>query len=340
MALSKDDQTTLPSSQPTEEVAKVPGLTGSSPALGIGLKILSTFVFSAMTVALKVASEQVPVGEIVFARSFIGLGPVLLLVALRGQLRVAFKTKHPFGHLGRSGIGIISMMFSFSAYSLMPLPDATAISFASPLFVVVLAFFVLKEKVRIYRWSAVGVGFIGILIILSPHLGAGDMDSRAFAGSICAGIAAFLSGFAMILVRRLCDTERTVTIVTWFHGAGAALAFLSFPIGLMWTDWAWVLPDTRSLLLLLFVGIAGGIGQILMTESYRLADASTIAPFEYASMIWAVFFGYVLFAEVPLPQVLIGAVVVIGAGIFVIFREHALGLDRTKASSASTPSKS
>ncbi|WP_319567074.1 DMT family transporter [Cohaesibacter marisflavi] len=315
-------------------------MTVAAPVLGIGLKLASTLVFSIMTVTLKIASETVPVGEIVFARNFIGLWPVLLMVALRGELGVAFKTNHPLGHLGRSGIGIISMMFSFTAYALLPLPDATAIGFASPLFVIILAFFILKEKVRIYRWGAVGVGFLGIIIILSPHMGAGEMDSNAFIGSMCAATSAFLGGLAMIFVRKLCETERTSTIVVWFHGAGTGLALFSIPIGFVWTDWAWVVPDMKSLMLLVIVGISGGIGQILMTQSYRYADASTIAPFDYTSMIWAVLFGYLLFSDVPLPQVLIGAVVVICAGIFVIFREHALGLDRTKARRASTPSKS
>lgn len=315
-------------------------LTQSRPVLGILLKLSSTLMFAIMTATLKIASEHVPIGEIVFARNFVGVWPVLLMVTMRGELSVAFRTRNPLGHLGRSGVGILSMMFSFTSYALLPLPDATAISFASPLFVVVLAFFVLKETVKIYRWSAVGVGFVGILVILSPHLGTSTMDHQAFLGSLCAGVAAFLSGLAMIFVRRLCETEHTSTIVTWFHGAGTVLALLTFPLGLIWQDWAWTIPDGHTLLLLLIVGIAGGIGQILMTQSYRYADASMVAPFDYTNMIWAVFFGYVLFAEVPLPEVLIGAVVVIGAGIFVIFREHALGLDRTKSRRASTPSKS
>nr|WP_321460939.1 DMT family transporter [uncultured Cohaesibacter sp.] len=316
------------------------GLREAAPVLGISLKLASTLVFSIMTVTLKIASESVPVGEIVFVRNFIGLWPVLLMVAMRGELRNAFKTRHPLGHIGRSGIGIISMMFSFTSYALLPLPDATAIGFASPLFVVVLAFFILKESVKIYRWSAVGIGFVGIIIILSPHLGSGSMDDSAFLGSMCAATSAFLGGLAMIFVRKLCETERTSTIVIWFHGAGTVLALLSFPVGLVWTEWAWVMPGWKTLALLLVVGLTGGVGQILMTQSYRYADASTIAPFDYTSMIWAILFGYLLFSDVPLPQVLIGAVVVIGAGIFVIFREHALGLDRTKARRASTPSKS
>ena len=340
MPLAKNNDQDSASNQTGSPAEPPQTLTVSSPVLGISLKLAATLVFGIMTVTLKMASETVPVGEIVFARNFIGLWPVLLMVVWRGELRIALRTERPLGHIGRSGIGIISMMFSFSAYALLPLPDATAISFASPLFVVVLAFFLLKEKVRIYRWSAVGVGFVGIMIILSPHMGSGTMDNTASLGAISGAVAALLSGLAMIFVRKLCETERTTTIVTWFHAAGTVLALISLPVGMIWTEWAWVMPDGKTLMLLIIVGLTGGVGQILMTQSYRYADASTIAPFDYANMIWAILFGYLLFSEVPLPQVLIGAVVVIGAGIFVIFRESSLGLDRTKARRASTPSKS
>ncbi len=127
--------------------------------------------------------------------------------------------------------------------------------------------------------------------------------------------------------------------MTWFSGSATLLALLTIPIGFVYPDQAWVIPDGDTALILMMVGLAGGIGQILLTQSYRYADASTIAPFDYANMIWAVILGYVLFAEVPLPEVLIGAAIVIAAGIFVIYREHRLGIDRTKARRASTPSK-
>ncbi len=297
-------------------------------------------VFAIMVVALKIASEKVPIGQVVFARNFFGMWPVLLMVALRGELMMAFHTERPFGHLGRSAVGITAMIFSFTAFSLLPLPDATAIGFATPLIVVVLAALVLGETVRIYRWSAVVVGFLGILIILSPHLGEGAFDGTQTIGALCGAAAALFAAMAMIFVRKLCESEKTSTIVTWFSGSATVLSLLTFPLGWMLPSQAWVLPDLQTGGLLLLVGLSGGVGQILLTQSYRFADASTIAPFDYANMIWAVVLGYFLFAEIPVPEVLIGAAIVIAAGVFVIYREHRLGLDRTKNRRAWTPSKS
>ncbi len=311
----------------------------SAPLLGISLKLLSTIAFSMMMVLVKSVADRVPIGEIVFARNFFGLFPVLIMVTLRGELGMAFKTQNPLGHLGRSGVGISAMIFSFASFILLPLPDATAIGFATPLIVVVLAWLVLGETVRLYRWSAVIVGFVGIVIILSPHLGASGLEGNQTLGAICGAAAALCAATAMMFVRRLCETERTSTIVTWFSGSATLLSLVTLPIGFLIPGQAWILPDLMTALFLVLIGLIGGVGQILMTQSYRFADASTIAPFDYANMIWAVVFGYFLFAEVPVPEVLIGAAIVISAGVFVIFREHWLGLDRTKARRASTPSK-
>ncbi|WP_346912372.1 DMT family transporter [uncultured Roseibium sp.] len=316
------------------------GLTRVAPVLGISLKLGSTLMFTIMMAMLKMAAETVPIGEIVFARNFFGMFPVLIMVAWRGELALALKTSRPLSHLGRSSVGISAMILSFTGFSLLPLPDATAIGFATPLFVVVLAWLVLHETIRLYRWSAVVIGFLGILIILSPHMGESTVGNGQMIGAACAALSAVFAAMAMIFVRRLCETERTTTIVTWFSGSATLLALLTIPIGFAYPDQAWVLPDGDTAFILMMVGLAGGIGQILLTQSYRYADASTIAPFDYANMIWAVILGYVLFAEVPLPEVLIGAAIVIAAGIFVIFREHRLGIDRTKARRASTPSRS
>jgi len=318
----------------------VVGMTRQAPLVGISLKIASTIAFFAMATMLKVAAEDVPIGQLVFARNFFGLFPVLLMVAMRGELGLAFRTTNPVGHLTRASVGLSAMVCGFTALYLLPLPDATAIGFASPLFVVVLAFFLLSEPVRIYRWSAVTIGFIGILVVLSPHLGDGELDNASMLGALIGLTGAGFSALAMITVRKLCETERTSTIVTWFAGASSLLALLTWPLGLVLPGQAWVMPDPTMAVLLVMIGLAGGVGQILMTQSYRYADASTIAPFDYVNMLWAIIVGWVVFDEIPVPAVVIGAVIVIAAGIFVIYREHKLGLDRTKARRASTPSRS
>ncbi|MEP3046054.1 MAG: DMT family transporter [Roseibium sp.] len=316
------------------------GMDRQAPLIGIALKLASTVAFFVMVTALKISAERVPIGELVFARNFFGLFPVLLMVGFRGELGLAFRTQNPKGHLIRSAIGMTAMVCSFTAFHLLPLPDATAIGFAIPLFVVVLAYFLLGEQVRIYRWSAVGVGFLGIMIVLSPHLGEGQMDSSSTIGAMLGFVAAIFAALATITVRKLCETERTSTIVTWFAGAATVLALLTLPAGWIWTSQAWIVPDLETAGLLLLVGVAGGVGQILLTQSYRYAEASTIAPFDYVNMLWAIVVGWVIFSETPVPEVIFGALIVIAAGVFVIYREHKLGLDRTRARRASTPSKS
>lgn len=315
-------------------------MTRQAPLLGISLKVASTLVFFVMATALKIAAETVPIGQLVFARNFFGLFPVLLMVGLRGELGLAFRTHNPRGHLTRATVGLSAMVCGFTALYLLPLPDATAIGFATPLFVVVLAFFLLGEKVRIYRWSAVGIGFIGILVVLSPHLGDAHFDGPSTLGALIGLTGAIFAALAMITVRKLCETERTSTIVTWFAGSATLLSLLTLPLGLLLPGQAWIWPDLATAGLLVLIGLAGGVGQILLTQSYRFADASTIAPFDYVNMLWAIIVGFVVFSEVPVPAVVIGALIVIAAGIFVIYREHKLGLDRTKSRRASSPSRS
>ncbi|MEP3277343.1 MAG: DMT family transporter [Stappiaceae bacterium] len=305
----------------------------SRPLLGIMLKVISAMIFTVMVALIKLVSETMPAGEIVFARSFFGLFPVVVMVAMRRELTIAFSTTRPFTHLGRSFVGVTAMFMWFSALQYLQLPDATAISYGTPLITVVLAYFILKESVRAYRWTAVGVGFLGILVILSPGLTGGrSVDDGLLFGSVLALTSTFFMAFAMVFVRSLIKSERTSTVVFWFSASSSFFALFTIPFG-------WVIPDLTQAIILVSIGLIGGVGQILLTQSYRYADASTIAPFDYTSMIWAVALGWFMFGEVPQWQVIAGAVIVMSAGIFVIYREHALGIDRTKARRASSPSK-
>lgn len=309
-------------------------LNRHNPKLGIALKIGATLAFTVMVVLIKLVADRYPVGELVFARSLFGLLPVLIMGLWQGESLSVVKTARPMGHIGRAIVGGSAMALWFAALARLPLPDATAINFSAPLIMVALAALLLGERVRVYRWTAVGIGFCGILIILSPHLGAAVPGSDGVNG-LGAGFAfgsACMMALAMIQVRRLTSTERTTTIVIWFAGVSSVLALLTAPFG-------WVMPNAEDALILVAVGLFGGIGQILMTHCYRFAEASTIAPFEYTTMLWTVIAGWLVFAEVPTIEVLIGACFVIGAGVFVIFREQALGLDRSKERRTVTPSK-
>jgi drug/metabolite transporter (DMT)-like permease len=219
-------------------------------------------------------------------------------------------------------------MFSgFVALTYLPLHDAIAIGYAAPLIVVVLAALVLKETVRVYRWSAVGIGFVGVLIMLSPYLDVGSrrggFELAAAIGASVALFGAFCSAGATIQVRRLTETEKTGAIVLYFTLLTTSLGLLTLALG-------WRLPPPSDLALLCLIGILGGIGQILVTECYRYADTSIVAPFEYTTMIWALLIGWFLFGDLPTAAVLTGAAIVASAGLFVLLRERQLGLVRHK----------
>ncbi|MBS7538652.1 DMT family transporter [Ancylobacter lacus] len=282
---------------------------------GIALQIAATFVFTIMSALVRVVSLRVPTGEVVFARSFFALFPLLALLAWRGEIGAAVRTAHPLGHIARGTIGVCAMILAFSALARIPLADATAIGFTAPLMTVLLAALFLGEKVQAYRWWAVAAGLGGVVVMLWPHIGGGFETWERALGAGCALLGAFFTAGAMVQVRRLTATESTAAIVFYFQ-ALAAVA------GLATAAWGWRLPGAGDAGLLLLIGFLGGIGQILLTESYRYAPASVVAPFAYSAMLWSLLLGFILFAEVPPLLVLVGAAVVIGAGLFVIWRER------------------
>jgi len=297
---------------------------------GIALQIGATFLFTIMAAMVRIVSERVPTGEVVFARAFFALFPLMAMLAFRREISAAVRTANPLGHIVRGTIGVTSMGLGFAALARIPLADATAIGFTAPLITVALAAVMLGETVRMYRWAAVAIGLCGVVLMLWPHLGGGfdTMDHKL--GAIFALVAAFFTAGAMIQVRRLTASETTPAIVFYFQ-ALAAVA------GLSTAAWGWTLPSLGDAVLLVTLGFIGGIGQILLTESYRSAPASVVAPFTYSAMLWSVVLGFMLFGEVPPLLVLVGGLIVVGAGLFVIWRERQLGIDHAEADAASTP---
>ncbi len=306
-----------------------------SPLFGITLKIISGLAFTCMAALIKAMSVRYPVGQMIFFRSSIALIPLLIWLGYLRHLSDAVVTKQPWNHLRRGVIGSMGMFCGFAALSFIPLPDAVAISYAAPLIVVALAALVLGETVRIYRWSAVVIGIVGVGFMLSPHLSAARLAEMAQGGpaigALFALAGALCSAAATIEVRRLTDTETTGAIVFYFM-------MLTMILGLVTIAFGWTMPQTMlDWTALVMIGILGGIGQILMTQSYRYAEASLVAPFEYLQMIWAILLGWFVFGDFPAAVVLIGAAIVIAAGIFVIFREQRLGLLKTKVREAAPP---
>ena len=209
----------------------------------------------------------------------------------------------------------------------------TAISYASPLLVVIFAAMFLGEQVRAFRIAAVVLGLTGVLIVLSPRLsidpGTGAGQTEAL-GVILVLFSALCAALAQVFVRKLIHTESTATIVFYFSATSTVLSLITLPFG-------WVMPTPFEAALLVGAGLLGGVGQILLTASYREADASLVAPFDYASMLFALGIGYFIFDEVPTLTMLGGAALVVAAGILIIWREHKLGLERAKARKAMTP---
>ncbi|WP_343313922.1 DMT family transporter [Brucella sp. BE17] len=293
----------------------------SNPMLGIGLKIASVTIFVGMSTMLK-AAEGVPLGELIFFRSFFAVIAVLIYLKCRGQLEGAFRTQHGLSHFWRGMVGVCAMTMSFFALIKLPLPEAIAINYASPLITVILGAFVLGEVVRLYRWSAVLVGLFGVLVIIWPRLtifSSGNVGQDEAIGALSALGAAVMAAIAMLLVRRLVQTERTATIVIYFSLSASIIALFSLPFG-------WIVPSWSQLALLIGAGFAGGIAQILLTECYRHAPMSTIAPFEYTSMLMGLVIGFLLFGDVPTLEMIIGSAIVMGAGGFIIYREHKLAI--------------
>lgn len=301
------------------------------PLRGIGFKIASVVIFIAMQSLIKATSDHVPPGEAVFFRSFFAIPVIVLWLYLRKELHVGVGTKNPLGHFWRAVVGTASMALGFASLGFLPLPEVTALGYAAPLLVVVFAAMFLGERVGAWRLGAVGLGLIGVLIVLSPRLsiGTGASHAQALGATLALGGAVF-SALAQIFVRKLVHTERTATIVFWFSFNAAALSLISLPFG-------WVVPTWTEAGLLILAGLLGGVGQILLTTSYRHADASVVAPFEYASMIFALGIGYAVFNEVPTLTMLAGAALVVGAGILIIWRERKLGLERSRQRKAMTP---
>lgn len=264
-----------------------PAVIGANPLRGIALKVVSVAVFVAMSALIK-AAGQLPAGQIVFFRSFFAVLPILAVLAWRSELRTALHTANPLGHIARGVVGVTAMGLGFFALTRLPLPEAITLNYAQPLLVVVFSALFLGETIRIYRWSAVAVGLAGVVIISWPKLtlfaGEGGMESQQALGVLAALAGAAVSAVAMLLVRRLVQTERTPTIVLWFS-----------------------------------------------------LTASAMAPFEYTSMILAIAVGYLAFGDVPTAWTIVGGLIVVAAGVFIIWRERQLGLERGRARKVAPP---
>ena len=299
---------------------------------GIAYKIASTFVFACMMAIMKGLSFY-PVGELVAFRSFFALFVLAFWLARRGEFPGALRTRRVGGHLLRSLAGTGSMTLNFAAFAFLPLADVTVVGYASPLIIVVLAAIWLGERVGPGRWFGVALGFCGVVVMLWEHLGTGDQGlSRGAIGAFMSLTAAFCVAVAMIQTSRLVQSEHMGAVVFYFQFTAGCVGVLLMLLGALWpASWplapamsglAWVTPQEPShWALLIGAGLLGGLGQILMTRGFMLADASILACFDYVSMIWVLALGMVFLGEFPTLTVLLGATIVTVAGLMVIWSE-------------------
>jgi len=295
---------------------------------GIVLKLISAVLFAVMSALIRYLGVRYPIGEVVFYRSAFAIVPIILIDAWRGELAATVRTERPLGQLNRGALSVVGMFCNFGALARLPLVESNAISFTSPLFSVAFAALFLKERVRIYRWSAVIVGFIGVLVVLAPHLSGDEltiaMASATSVGGVIYAIAGSITNAGtMIQTRLLTQSETTSSIVFYFSLICAIAGLVTWPFG-------WIAPTGREFLILACIGFLGGTGHIVLTESYRHAAASVVAPFDYTSMILALILGYVMFGETPTVMIVIGSAIIAAAGLFVIWRERQLALKRRR----------
>ncbi|MEO1138268.1 MAG: DMT family transporter [Pseudomonadota bacterium] len=304
-----------------------------SPLKGILLKLCAVMLFIAMSSLIKATADDVPPGEAVFFRSFFAIPVILVWLALRGEMRTGLRVESRMGHFWRGVVGTTAMGLMFAGLGLLPLPEVTALGYAAPLLVVVFAAMFLDEKVGVFRIGAVAVGLVGVLIVLAPRLttlSGPTVQTAQAVGAVLVLLGATCAALAQIYIRKLVQTEQTSAIVFYFSLTSTVLSLLTIPFG-------WVIPGGIEIGMLVLAGLIGGLAQIFLTSSYRFADASVVAPFDYASMLFAIAIGYVFFDEVPTQQMLLGAALIVLAGIIIILREHQLGLKRGQARAIKTP---
>jgi drug/metabolite transporter (DMT)-like permease len=282
---------------------------------GIGLRLAATFLFMVMTLFVRLASSEAPVGQIVFHRSAWALLPIVLYLMWQGQFPAALATRRPVGHVRRSLYGCVAMFFSFVSVAHLPLALAAALGFLAPLLAVPVAAVALRERPGWLVWLAAVGGFGGVLLMLAPAFRGPSLEAGTVIG-VAAGLAmAATTVAAKVEIKRLTATEAPGTIAFYFALVCGACGLATLPFG--WAD-----VSNSGLAWLIASGLAGGFAHICMTEAIARAPVSTLVPFEYTAMIWALLFDLLVFALLPAPLSLLGAVVIVAAAATVAFGER------------------
>lgn len=290
--------------------------TPNSDRVGIGIacQMTAVLLFTCMSSTIKYLGTDYSTAQIIFFRSLPALLPLLIYLPSQGGLR-ALKTRAPMLQALRTIAGAASMFCGFYAISQLLLADYVALSFTAPLFGTLLSIPLLREQVGARRLGACLVGFLGVLVMIGP-----GGDSIGFGLPVLLAIAsAFLYGLVMVAMRRLGSIDNPAATVFYFTTGSALASGALLPF-------QWVTPSPQDLALLLAIGVLGGIGQIFMTQAFRLAPPSVVAPFDYTALIWAVAIGWLVFDNLPSSQSLLGAAVICASGLYILYRETVRGV--------------
>jgi len=270
---------------------------------------ISICAFSVMDVIVKWTDEY-PVGQVLFFRGFCGLIPILFIIPKERYVDF-YKTSRPLLHFKRCIAGIIALISIIIALRNLPLATVVSVTFAAPIFTTIFSIFLLNEKVGFYRWLAVMVGFIGIIVISEPGFSSLNFYF-IFPIIFCLGLS-----YVAITIRRLSTTEPVWLIGFFFSISIMILSFFTFYQN-------WLLPNLIDLFLLSMIGILGGLANLWLTQSYKLSEVSLVTPLKYLALVFAIIFGYLIWDEIPTTKTLIGAILVIASSIIIFRREMVL----------------
>tara|TARA_B100001758_G_scaffold46621_1_gene37395 strand:+ start:297 stop:1178 length:882 start_codon:yes stop_codon:yes gene_type:complete len=288
----------------------------SKNQLGFFYMFISVCAFSLMDVIVK-WSDDYPVGQVLFFRGFFGIIPILFLIP-KDRYIDFYKTTRPMLHLKRCLAGLIALVAIFIALRNLPLATVVSISFAAPIFTTIFSIFMLNEKVGFYRWLAVIVGFVGIVIISEPGFSSLNFY-YIYPIIFCLGLS-----YVAIAIRKLSSTEPVWLISFFFSFSIMILSFFSFYQN-------WILPSFIDLFLLAMIGILGGLANLWLSQSYKFSEVSLVTPLKYLALIFAIIFGYFIWDEIPTLKTLLGAALVILSS-FIIFRREMILKKRVSVS--------
>ena len=278
----------------------------SKNQLGFLYMFISICAFSIMDLIVK-WSENYPIGEVLFFRGFFGMIPIFFLIPKERYFNF-YKTNRPFLHFRRCVSGLVAIVAIFIALRKLPLATVVSITFAAPIFTTIMSIFFLSEKVGLYRWLAVLVGFIGILIISEPGFSSLNIY-YIYPIIFCLGLS-----YVAIAIKQLSSTEPVWLIGLYFSFSIMIMSFFTLPQG-------WIMPNLKDLFLLCMVGILGGLANLWLTQSYKFAEVSLVTPLKYLALLFAIFFGYIFWDETPTIKTLLGAALVIISSIIIFRRE-------------------